>query len=501
MEEPRRLGGRYELGGVLGRGGMAEVYLAHDTRLGRSVAVKTLRADMARDPSFQARFRREAQSAASLNHPAIVAVYDTGEDYIDGISIPYIVMEYVEGPRCGSCCTPAMRLLPERSLEMTIGILQALEYSHRVRHRAPRHQARQRDADAAGQRQGHGLRHRPGHGRRRDDHDADLRRHRDRPVPLPRAGQGRAGRRPLGPLLHRLPAVRAADRAAAVRRRLAGRGGLPARPGGGAAAVRVRSRSAPRDRRDRAEGARQGPRLPVPERRRDARRHRALPRRPPGGRRPAGRRLRDGRRGRVRLRPERLPAAARPVRPDQRAAAAARRRADHDAPAGRLRPAARLPGRRLRADLRRCPGRRRERRLRRRLRPRRGPARRAAAEEEQHLLDRAGGRRRAGPGRHLLRRPGDVRQQGRRQEGARQGRRAEPGGQDAGRGQDPRRAERPQAGGDRGREGGLPGHQRQEGPGLHPDPGGRMARSRRPPRSRCSSPPVRPRRPCPRWSA
>jgi len=132
MEEPRRLGGRYELGGVLGRGGMAEVYLAHDTRLGRTVAVKTLRADMARDPSFQARFRREAQSAASLNHPAIVAVYDTGEDYIDGISIPYIVMEYVEGSTLRELLHSGRRLLPERSLEMTIGILQALEYSHRA---------------------------------------------------------------------------------------------------------------------------------------------------------------------------------------------------------------------------------------------------------------------------------------------------------------------------------------------------------------------------------
>ncbi|MFD7416515.1 Stk1 family PASTA domain-containing Ser/Thr kinase [Kitasatospora purpeofusca] len=132
MEEPRRLGGRYELGGVLGRGGMAEVYLGHDTRLGRSVAVKTLRADMARDPSFQARFRREAQSAASLNHPAIVAVYDTGEDYIDGISIPYIVMEYVEGSTLRELLHSGRRLLPERALEMTIGILQALEYSHRA---------------------------------------------------------------------------------------------------------------------------------------------------------------------------------------------------------------------------------------------------------------------------------------------------------------------------------------------------------------------------------
>ncbi|MFF1756836.1 Stk1 family PASTA domain-containing Ser/Thr kinase [Streptomyces sp. NPDC058266] len=132
MEEPRRLGGRYELGQVLGRGGMAEVYLAHDTRLGRTVAVKTLRADLARDPSFQARFRREAQSAASLNHPAIVAVYDTGEDYIDGTSIPYIVMEYVDGSTLRELLHSGRKLLPERSMEMTIGILQALEYSHRA---------------------------------------------------------------------------------------------------------------------------------------------------------------------------------------------------------------------------------------------------------------------------------------------------------------------------------------------------------------------------------
>ncbi|MGW1284230.1 Stk1 family PASTA domain-containing Ser/Thr kinase [Streptomyces sp. NPDC002586] len=131
MEEPRRLGGRYELGQVLGRGGMAEVYLAHDTRLGRTVAVKTLRADLARDPSFQARFRREAQSAASLNHPAIVAVYDTGEDYIDGVSIPYIVMEYVDGSTLRELLHSGRKLLPERAMEMTVGILQGLEYAHR----------------------------------------------------------------------------------------------------------------------------------------------------------------------------------------------------------------------------------------------------------------------------------------------------------------------------------------------------------------------------------
>lgn len=110
---------------------MAEVYLAHDTRLGRTVAVKTLRVDLARDPSFQARFRREAQSAASLNHPAIVAVYDTGEDYVDGVSIPYIVMEYVDGSTLRELLHSGRKLLPERAMEMTIGILQALEYSHR----------------------------------------------------------------------------------------------------------------------------------------------------------------------------------------------------------------------------------------------------------------------------------------------------------------------------------------------------------------------------------
>jgi beta-lactam-binding protein with PASTA domain/predicted Ser/Thr protein kinase len=130
-EQPRRLGGRYELGAVLGRGGMAEVFMARDTRLGRTVAVKTLRADLSRDPTFQARFRREAQSAASLNHPAIVAIYDTGEDFENGISVPYIVMEYADGSTLRDLLHSGRRLLPERALEITAGVLQALDYSHR----------------------------------------------------------------------------------------------------------------------------------------------------------------------------------------------------------------------------------------------------------------------------------------------------------------------------------------------------------------------------------
>jgi len=131
MTQPRLLGGRYELDGVVGRGGMAEVYRARDIRLDRIVAVKTLREDLARDQTFQARFRREAQSAASLNHPSIVAVYDTGEDNTGGSHIPYIVMEYVDGRTLRDLLREDRRLLPERALEITDGVLRALDYSHR----------------------------------------------------------------------------------------------------------------------------------------------------------------------------------------------------------------------------------------------------------------------------------------------------------------------------------------------------------------------------------
>src|SRR6201995_5504158 len=132
MTQPRLLGGRYELDGVVGRGGMAEVYRAHDIRLDRVVAIKTLRTDLARDQTFQARFRREAQSAASLNNPSIVAVYDTGEDedMATGIPVPYIVMEFVDGRTVRDLLQSDHRLLPERALEIIDGVLGALDYSH-----------------------------------------------------------------------------------------------------------------------------------------------------------------------------------------------------------------------------------------------------------------------------------------------------------------------------------------------------------------------------------
>ena len=129
------LGDRYDVGQVIGRGGMAEVYEGTDRRLNRRVAIKVLRPDLARDPMFQERFRREAQSAAGLNHPNIVAIYDTGEDLIgEGatqVSIPYIVMEYVDGVTLRHMLNNGPRILPERALEVVAGVLAALDYAHR----------------------------------------------------------------------------------------------------------------------------------------------------------------------------------------------------------------------------------------------------------------------------------------------------------------------------------------------------------------------------------
>jgi beta-lactam-binding protein with PASTA domain/tRNA A-37 threonylcarbamoyl transferase component Bud32 len=131
MTTPQVLGERYEIGGVLGRGGMAEVHRGRDLRLGREVAVKVLRHDLARDPSSQVRFRREAQAAASLNHPAIVAVYDTGEDRTTTGATPYIVMEYVEGETLRDVLRREGRLSPERAMSLTADICAALDFSHR----------------------------------------------------------------------------------------------------------------------------------------------------------------------------------------------------------------------------------------------------------------------------------------------------------------------------------------------------------------------------------
>ena len=137
MAEPmaHRLAGRYEVRSLIGRGGMAEVHLGFDTRLSRVVAIKMLRRDLAQDSVFQARFRREAQSAASLNHPNIVAVYDTGEEIIEdatgrSIAVPYIVMEYVEGHTVKDLISDGTAVPINEAIEIVSGVLSALQYSH-----------------------------------------------------------------------------------------------------------------------------------------------------------------------------------------------------------------------------------------------------------------------------------------------------------------------------------------------------------------------------------
>ena len=119
------LGGRYLLGQMIGTGGMADVYIAQDQRLSREVAIKILRSDLAQDPSFVSRFRKEAKAAAGLNHPGIVAVYDSGEE-----PAPYIVMELVSGHTLRELIHGGERLPLDRALEIGAGILEALDYSH-----------------------------------------------------------------------------------------------------------------------------------------------------------------------------------------------------------------------------------------------------------------------------------------------------------------------------------------------------------------------------------
>ncbi|MBD9701666.1 serine/threonine protein kinase [Streptomyces sp. ID01-12c] len=122
--------GRYRMTHRLGRGGMAEVFAAEDVRLGRTVAVKLLRSDLAEDPISKARFTREAQAVAGLNHHSIVAVYDSGEDMVNGTPVPYIVMELVEGRTIRDLLINAEAPGPEQALIIVSGVLEALAYSH-----------------------------------------------------------------------------------------------------------------------------------------------------------------------------------------------------------------------------------------------------------------------------------------------------------------------------------------------------------------------------------
>ncbi|WP_055492241.1 protein kinase [Streptomyces sp. TP-A0356] len=129
-------GGRYQLRDLLGEGGMASVHLAYDTVLDRQVAIKTLHTELGREQAFRERFRREAQSVAKLTHTNIVSVFDTGEDELDGMTTPYIVMEYIEGKPLGSVLDADIQqygaMPADKALKVTADVLAALEISHEM---------------------------------------------------------------------------------------------------------------------------------------------------------------------------------------------------------------------------------------------------------------------------------------------------------------------------------------------------------------------------------
>ena len=131
MSTPHHLSDRYELGETLGFGGMSEVHYARDLLLHRDVAVKVLRADLARDPSFYLRFRREAQNAAKLNHPTIVQVFDTGEAETDEGPLPFIVMEYVEGETLRDILRANGPVAPRQAMTWMADVAAAMDFSHR----------------------------------------------------------------------------------------------------------------------------------------------------------------------------------------------------------------------------------------------------------------------------------------------------------------------------------------------------------------------------------
>ena len=134
--ERRVLSDRYEVGELVGRGGMASVYRGRDLTLGREVAIKILESDLAADATFRTRFRLEAQAASRMSHPTIVRVYDAGEDVetdADGTTraVPYIVMELVSGQTLKEIIAAGPVSIDD-AIHYTDGILEALEYSHRA---------------------------------------------------------------------------------------------------------------------------------------------------------------------------------------------------------------------------------------------------------------------------------------------------------------------------------------------------------------------------------
>ena len=135
INNERLIAGRYRIGSLVGRGGMAEVYEGYDTRLGRTVAIKLLKSDLANDPSFEEKFRGEAQASARMAHPSIVRIYDAGEEEATDsngnlVKTPFIIMELVKGKLLREIIHSGSVEI-DKAIKYVTGILSALEVSHR----------------------------------------------------------------------------------------------------------------------------------------------------------------------------------------------------------------------------------------------------------------------------------------------------------------------------------------------------------------------------------
>ena len=228
---------RYRVVRRLGTGGMAEVFLAEDEQLGRKVALKLLHRRFAEDPGFVERFRREAQAAAGLQHQNVVSVYDRGE-FEDTY---YIAMEYLPGRSLKQLIRDESPLDPVRAIDIAIQILRAARFAHRrgIIHRDLKpHNVIVDDSD-------HAKVTDFGIARAGASDMTETGSIRDRPIPVPRAGSGPLGQRPIGPVLGRRRALRDAHRPRAVRRRLGGDDRAQARLRGPAAAVRFNPKVTP----------------------------------------------------------------------------------------------------------------------------------------------------------------------------------------------------------------------------------------------------------------
>jgi hypothetical protein len=249
---------------------MSEVRRARDLRLGRDVAVKILRGDVARDPAFRARFRREANNAAVLNHPAIVAVFDTGETTDADGTVPFIVMEYVDGGTLRDVLTAQGRLSPRRAAWIAADICEALDFSHRhgIVHRDIKPANVMLSRDGAVKVMDFGI------ARTVDDDQATMVVNGNgigtAHYLSPEQARGEAVDARSDGLFDRLPALRIAMRHTAFHRWFAGGDRLPAGPRGPEPAERGAARCAKGDGRHRPEGARQEPAEPLPDSRRDA---------------------------------------------------------------------------------------------------------------------------------------------------------------------------------------------------------------------------------------